>query len=118
MKTPREYWIFKGLKPGDTVYLIRYSEGPVAQVVKKVGATEATIEGSGTSFRLDTGLVHPCAHAKPCKVMPATRELREAAENGQLRKELSRAYGAFTSSRPSTEKIMSVLRVLDPESWK
>lgn len=118
MERSKGDWIFKGLKPGDTVYLIRYSEGPVAQVIKKVSATEATIEGSGTSFRLDTGLVNPCAHLKPCRVMPATRELREAAENGQLRKELSRAYGVFTASRPSTEKIMAVLRVLDPESWK
>lgn len=114
----KDDWIFKGLKAGDTVYLMRHGEGPFAEVVKKVGATEATLQGSGTVFRLDTGAVKLCAHTKPCIVLLETMAIKEQAEIIRLRNELSRAYGPFMASRPGRDTLLAALRVLDPESWK
>lgn len=111
-------WVFPSLKAGTTVYLIRHGEGPVAQVVKKVGASEATLEGSGTIFRLDTGLVKACAHDRPCIVLNETLALKESADMIRLRKELARAFGVFTASKPNKSQLIAVLRLLDPESWK
>lgn len=114
----KDDWIFKGLKIGETVYLLRHGEGPVAEIVKKVGATEAILAGSGTVFRLDTGAVKLCAHTKPCVVLLETLAIKEQAEIIRLRKELARAFGTFTASRPGRARLLEVLRALDPDAWK